>query len=81
MNYLFANLAMPFKKKISNIQYFLCLEFVLISLSSFQKCEAKICQFLVNCVIFAFLSPPYLLAITIMVCEKILKNKDIYYAP
>ena len=47
----------------------------------FQECEAKICQILVNCVIFfTVLSPPYLLEIKIMVCEKILKNKDIHNA-
>ena len=47
----------------------------------FDLCEAKICHFLVNCVIFSILSPPYLLEIKIMVREKNLKkNKDIHNA-
>ena len=47
-------MAMLFKKKISVHQCFLCSEFVLFSWPQFQECEAKICQFLVNCVICCF---------------------------
>ena len=73
-------MALFFQKKISVIHYFLCLEFVLISLSSIRM--AKICQFLINHVTFFlhFVSP-FLLEITIMVHEKNLKKyKDFQVA-
>ena len=72
-------IAMIFKKKISVIQYFyvqnlfwtLCLQFRIVRFKSLI--------FWVSLVIFPFLSPPYLLEITIMVCKEYHKIEDFHY--
>ena len=48
--------------------------------SQFLECEAKICKFLVNFVIFYIFVTPFLQEINILVREKILKNKDVHNA-
>ena len=45
-------MAILFKMKISVIQYFYVQNLFSSLFPQFQECEAKICQLLVNCVIF-----------------------------
>ena len=74
--------AMLLKRKYPLFNIFMFRTCFDLFVLNFRNVRLKSVNFLVNCVFFIFLLPPYLQEITIIhvYAEKILKNKDIHNA-